>query len=1269
VLLAASPAAAQDAGRFSVLGVGTAPASTSPISVSGLPARVAGNPVLSINGTVVGSGSLAKADLPAATVYTDQVNTFGAFNQTFGGQILASDGTLALPGYGFSAEGGVGVRRSASNTIQIVTGSAARLTITNTTTTVGGSLSVTSAATVGSTLGVTGVATLTGGFSAGANSAVTGTFGVSSSGTYGTSLGVGTTLNVGGLSTLTGGFSSLSASSVTGNFTVTGAFDTVVGTGGIRAGSGDVLFRNVADSATTAAIGDTAIALNEPTTVNDALTVTGLTTAAKIRTTGVYGVASPFTVFASDGVTSRLEVADGGPVLLTDTGTDSYLRFAATGATSGQRQWRAGAVNGNYTIAAGNDAANTWTTLAQGTSTTGIANGWYWGTAVADVNPLLSYQTKLGTDVFKYLSLSAAELKVGTIVAQDYIATIGGRVLVLPTTQLTQDLGSAVGDTTITVEHNEMSNGDRVLMEADGKVEFLGIASGPTGIGGGDSVDMLGSASANATSITLPTHATGDTIIVIALRIGSNTAPTAPTGGSTFTNLCNGGDNSTSYRVGYLTAAGSAETSGTWANATHMHAFVLTGVTAVTTCTVASGTATTTLTYPAMTLADADGSSYVLRAGITNQATTTNIAMTGYTLQQNQTGASRDSSSWFSNAGQTTVAAENVTLGLSGNTRGIGIEIQGTTTPATGPFTYTVTRDLDGTGRNLWYKGDALANTGQTGDGFWDIYSIQSTKGGAEAGPTMCANERTSATYNAWAPRFCAGNLYGLYGNAASNLYGVAFGNGADVWGQIDTANGFRLFEGGTNQKVRIDPSGYVLLGQSGSGQANTYIDNAQLALRLGTVDRVKLSATGLEIFDATPTRRVLLDASGLLLGTTGAGEENMLISSTAILGRVGTTNWLDITSTVGLTVGEVGASKGNVRIDTSGNLLIRTNTTNRIALEAAGILRLNDTAGTTRLYVDGTDGLVAGLTTSGNGNIWLDTSGNLKLRSGGATRIQLSAANGDVNFFDDDGTNVRLVVGNAGIAGYDGAGKAYLYVDSANGLLLGDWNTSGKPYIQATPAGNLQFCAAGTACTLTFAGASGNITSTGSILLSTGGNVASTGNWSLTSTAGLSFSASSSGSGDATRQVIWAGGSRVFEYANRLDIRGGNNTTSDSPGFTSGTLLSSVQVIGRVHLQGEVLVGTATNGEHAEILPALNAFNPASLGSATYAWKNLYLASPAHSGGVGAPDNGFPVYGTNNLIEKYTGGLDLDMSYDYGIYICTIRIKNGIVTEFLGCV
>lgn len=73
-------------------------------------------------------------------------------------------------------------------------------------------------------------------------------------------------------------------------------------------------------------------------------------------------------------------------------------------------------------------------------------------TGTRDFLPGMGYSGNLGLFNRKWLTLNAAELWVSTLVAQETIATIGGRVLVGPTTTLTRDL--APGDTVIWVKHN-----------------------------------------------------------------------------------------------------------------------------------------------------------------------------------------------------------------------------------------------------------------------------------------------------------------------------------------------------------------------------------------------------------------------------------------------------------------------------------------------------------------------------------------------------------------------------------------------------------------------------------------------------------------------------------------------------------------------------------------------------------------------------------------------------------------------------------------------
>lgn len=103
------------------------------------------------------------------------------------------------------------------------------------------------------------------------------------------------------------------------------------------------------------------------------------------------------------------------------------------------------------------------------------------GSANNVVYPIGNYQTHLGGITRKWLTVHAAELWVEQLVAQETISTIGGSILVAPTTTLEADLPLAA--TSIVVKHNSMVIGNRVMMKSFGKFEVMIITSGPTGVG------------------------------------------------------------------------------------------------------------------------------------------------------------------------------------------------------------------------------------------------------------------------------------------------------------------------------------------------------------------------------------------------------------------------------------------------------------------------------------------------------------------------------------------------------------------------------------------------------------------------------------------------------------------------------------------------------------------------------------------------------------------------------------------------------------------
>ena len=95
--------------------------------------------------------------------------------------------------------------------------------------------------------------------------------------------------------------------------------------------------------------------------------------------------------------------------------------------------------------------------------------------------PSANYRTHLGALQAKWLSIHGAELWVETLVAQQTMATIGGRIFVAATSSLTRDC--APGDTLIYTKHNNFTShlppnqyGAWLLLESGGRFEIMQVS-------------------------------------------------------------------------------------------------------------------------------------------------------------------------------------------------------------------------------------------------------------------------------------------------------------------------------------------------------------------------------------------------------------------------------------------------------------------------------------------------------------------------------------------------------------------------------------------------------------------------------------------------------------------------------------------------------------------------------------------------------------------------------------------------------------------------
>jgi len=89
-----------------------------------------------------------------------------------------------------------------------------------------------------------------------------------------------------------------------------------------------------------------------------------------------------------------------------------------------------------------------------------------------DFLPQTNFDVNLGSITKKFLTLHVAELWVDVLVAQEVISTIGGEILVMPTTELITDWGPATTDF-IVLKHNQPGKNDILILNGYERIEFF----------------------------------------------------------------------------------------------------------------------------------------------------------------------------------------------------------------------------------------------------------------------------------------------------------------------------------------------------------------------------------------------------------------------------------------------------------------------------------------------------------------------------------------------------------------------------------------------------------------------------------------------------------------------------------------------------------------------------------------------------------------------------------------------------------------------------
>ena len=355
-------------------------------------------------------------------------------------------------------------------------------------------------------------------------------------------------------------------------------------------------------------------------------------------------------------------------------------------------------------------------------------------------------------------------------------------------------------------------------------------------------------------------------------------------------------------------------------------------------------------------------------------------------------------------------------------------------TPPDTEYSYTVTRNLDGSGANFWYAGESMFNTGTysggSGDGFIDLYSLQGVDAGSTVGPTIVGNVRQSTTYNDWAEHWAIGNLNGLYGYGV-DTYGVGLGEyGAGNHLTIDSTDGIQFYNN----------VGTTVIGQ---------FNSSTITLGDTTGNHLQLDASTIQLFDSSTVMRFYLDSSGVQVGRTGDARTVITDSALSLFDasnneRVNLgagTLWIgDSASTErfeydGTDLAIFGPSAEKFRVESDGDIFVGDD----ISVAGGTYFAIFSAAQTYNTESVAAGDMLIGDNSASKANIFWDKSeGQLLFRGGQTTQVYVDtdgsvvAGGGDVVM---DSTGLEFI---GDTSAFQGGSKALRWYNSTFGAEIG---------------------------------------------------------------------------------------------------------------------------------------------------------------------------------------------------------------------------------------
>jgi hypothetical protein len=555
-----------------------------------------------------------------------------------------------------------------------------------------------------------------------------------------------------------------------------------------------------------------------------------------ISTAGAWTFAGAGSFTSTLGVTGVLSgntgtLLLGGPVRVSGTTGDLLLHDSNAGTD--EKYWRFQADSNQFALQTLTDALGSPADVFRVFRTANDAARLDYGTNLDLIQPGINYNSNLGAMSRKFLTLHAAELWVETLVAQDVLATIGGRILVGPTSTLTVDIIGS--DTTICLKHNQAHGADRLMFEADGKFEIMGLSGGPVAAACGYQYTV----NRNLDGTGANTWYAGDAAF--------NTGGPGAGHWDIHSNRSNKGILSYSSTV------------------MESHPVVYWRMGDLTTTDITGGGLTTTVNGTVdlnagvgTPISDAQGGAQSVSSGYLTRADAAALDIVG--------GLSIEVWVYWASASLGTLIAKNnsgfgeyeLLIGAdgavgfnSGNGSSNTTAITACSAGAIPVTTWTylvVTRDSAnvrcyinaGLVKTTAYSNAPTAGTGNlaifarpnggtnapTGSHVDEVAlydrplsqdeitrhfnTASGTVKATQFGPTQCANVRFDFSFNGWRERACFGNLQGYY-DYATPTFGFAAGDPTGTYVSADATNGFRVMNGAT-LKFQADTSGNLFL-------------------------------------------------------------------------------------------------------------------------------------------------------------------------------------------------------------------------------------------------------------------------------------------------------------------------------------------------------------------------------------------------------------------------------------------------------------------------